>query len=434
MVTHDHEPFRMSASPLFCISDGRGAGDPPERASRSEAEENEHRPNRPGDAGHRRRRLAGHPDIRCLPCGTSMRLSNDAKGRDKPVAPAREKNALVGFEAAGGCERRPRKRLVGEGVRVRQYPPKQIEHHGLACGKGAKTDKDDAKNIASFMQFRPDAGRELPIGALRELRAHARSGPSSSKSEKRRERDRGPEEAGSGEQVRRGEPRAVGAVQPPDRQDREANTTNYHVRRDPAQDGGYPVLDTRDRFRRRPDADRRNAPTGADLQPQGRRPGRPRALRPRRRQEEGQALHLRRKGVLADGSCQAAIAALRSNVVPGLFAKRPRTPESPRGHRHRGGEEAPRHRRPDDPERNDAGSRSEREGVDRIRIRRHVGRDDGERDGALRRLQASRRRVRRRGGRNDGLGAGRTFAKPHRETWRSFGKDARMDGLSRSSS
>ena len=97
----------------------------------------------------------------------------------------------------------------------------------------------------------------------------SRSGPSSSKSE--RERDRGPNEAGSGAHVRGLERRAAGAVQAPDRQDREADTANYHVRRDPAQDDGFPVLDARDRFRRRPDADRRNARTGVDLQPQGRR-------------------------------------------------------------------------------------------------------------------------------------------------------------------
>ena len=41
---------------------------------------------------------------------------------------------------------------------------------------------------------------------------------------------------------------------------------------------------------------------------------------------------------------QAAIAVLRSNEVLGDFAKRPKMPESPRGLRHRGGEEARRHR------------------------------------------------------------------------------------------
>ena len=113
-----------------------------------------------------------HLDIRCLPCGTSMRQSNDRKGHDKLVAPAREKKALVGFEAAGGCEWRMWNRLVNEGVRVRRHPPKQIKHYGLAYGKDVKTDKDDAKLIALFMRFRPDAGRELPSHAHRELRAH----------------------------------------------------------------------------------------------------------------------------------------------------------------------------------------------------------------------------------------------------------------------
>ena len=101
-----------------------------------------------------------------------MWLSNDRKGHDKPAAPAREKKALVGFEATGGCEWRAWKRLVDEGIRVRRHPPKQIKRYGLAYGKDAKTDKDDAKLIALFMQFRPDAGRELPSDVLRELRAH----------------------------------------------------------------------------------------------------------------------------------------------------------------------------------------------------------------------------------------------------------------------
>ena len=52
-----------------------------------------------------------HPDICCLPGGTSMRLSNDRKGHDQLVALAREMNALVGLEAAGGCERPVRERL-----------------------------------------------------------------------------------------------------------------------------------------------------------------------------------------------------------------------------------------------------------------------------------------------------------------------------------
>ena len=169
---HDQDLFGMPASLLFRISDGRGAGDSPERAFRSEAEENEHRP------VAREMSVIGvdvsqeYPDIGRLPCGTSMRLSNDRKGHDKLAAPACEKKVLVGFEATGGCEWRAWKRLVDEGVRVRQHPPKQIKYYGLACGKDAKADKDDAKVIASLMRFRPGVGREPPIGALRGIRAN----------------------------------------------------------------------------------------------------------------------------------------------------------------------------------------------------------------------------------------------------------------------
>ena len=108
-----------------------------------------------------------YPDIRYLPCGTSIRLSNDRKGR--------EKNALVGFESAGGCERPLRKRPVEKGVRVRRHPPKQIKCYGLACGECAKTERKDAEIIALFMQFQPGAGRELPSDLLCNLRAHVTS-------------------------------------------------------------------------------------------------------------------------------------------------------------------------------------------------------------------------------------------------------------------
>ena len=113
-----------------------------------------------------------HMDICCRPSGTSIRLSNDKEGHDRLVALAREKNALVGFEATGGCEWPVWERLVKEGVRVRQYPPGRIRHYCIACGHMAKSDKNDAKGIALFMQHFPDAGRELPSDVLRELRDH----------------------------------------------------------------------------------------------------------------------------------------------------------------------------------------------------------------------------------------------------------------------
>ena len=113
-----------------------------------------------------------HLDIHCLPCGTSMRLSNDRKGHDKLAALAREKKALIGFESANGCKRPVWLWLVKEGIRVLQYSPGRIRNYCLACGHMAKSCKSDAKTIASFMQIWPDAGRELPSVKLRVLRLH----------------------------------------------------------------------------------------------------------------------------------------------------------------------------------------------------------------------------------------------------------------------
>ena len=95
--------FGMSASPFFFITDGRSAGDPPSAHLRVRAESMNI------DQTSQEMSVIGvdvsldHLDIHCLLCGTSMRLSNDRKGQDRLAAPAREKNALVGFEAAGGC-------------------------------------------------------------------------------------------------------------------------------------------------------------------------------------------------------------------------------------------------------------------------------------------------------------------------------------------
>ena len=107
-----------------------------------------------------------HLDVYCLPSGTSIRLSNDRKGHDRLVALARKMNALVGFEAAGGCEWPVQERLEEEGVNVRRHPPGRIRHCCIACGHMAKSDKSDAKGIALFMQHFPDAGRKLPSDVL----------------------------------------------------------------------------------------------------------------------------------------------------------------------------------------------------------------------------------------------------------------------------
>ena len=85
---------------------------------------------------------------------------------------AREMNAVVGFEATGGCEWPLWEVLAKKEISARQLPPAQIKAFGIGMGFLAKTDPIDAKMIALFMAFRPDAGRELPLAVIRDLRAH----------------------------------------------------------------------------------------------------------------------------------------------------------------------------------------------------------------------------------------------------------------------
>ena len=87
---------------------------------------------------------------------------------------ARERNAVVCFEATGGCEWPMWDKLHEEGVDARQLPPGQIKAFAKSLGKRAKTDRIDAMIIAMFMEFRPDAGRKRPRDKLRELRALVR--------------------------------------------------------------------------------------------------------------------------------------------------------------------------------------------------------------------------------------------------------------------
>ena len=115
-----------------------------------------------------------HLDIYCLPDGRRYRLSNDEEGHAQLAKMARERNAVVSFEATGGCEWPMWDKLHEEGVDARQLPPGQIKAFAKSLGKRAKTDRIDAMIIAMFMEFRPDAGRKRPRDKLRELRALVR--------------------------------------------------------------------------------------------------------------------------------------------------------------------------------------------------------------------------------------------------------------------
>ena len=108
-------------------------------------------------------------DIHCLPDGQSLRLPNTAEGHQQLIALARERGALVGFEATGGQEWPLWTALEEAGVAARQLPPAQVKAFAASCGTRAKTDRIDAALIARFMAFRPDAGRRLPDGKVRLL-------------------------------------------------------------------------------------------------------------------------------------------------------------------------------------------------------------------------------------------------------------------------
>ncbi|MEX0827809.1 MAG: transposase, partial [Haliea sp.] len=110
-------------------------------------------------------------DIHCLPDGARLRFPNTAEGHDALIGMARSIRALVCFEATGGQEWQLWAALDGADVRTRQLPPAQIKAFAASRGTRAKTDRIDAELIACFMAFRPEAGRDLPHGKLRLLRA-----------------------------------------------------------------------------------------------------------------------------------------------------------------------------------------------------------------------------------------------------------------------
>ena len=112
-------------------------------------------------------------DLHCLPDDDQLRLPNTPDGHAQLSEFAQHRSALVCFEATGGQEWRLWATLDEAGIAARQLPPAQIKAFAASCGTRAKTDRIDAQMIARFMAFRPDAGRCLPAGKLRLLRALA---------------------------------------------------------------------------------------------------------------------------------------------------------------------------------------------------------------------------------------------------------------------
>ena len=112
-------------------------------------------------------------DIHGLPDGLELRLPNTCEGHAQLERLARDRRALVCFEATGGHEWLLWASLDNAGIGTRQLPPAQIKAFAASLGVRAKTDRIDAEMIALFMAFRPEAGRRLPHAKLRNLRALA---------------------------------------------------------------------------------------------------------------------------------------------------------------------------------------------------------------------------------------------------------------------
>lgn len=76
----------------------------------------------------------------------------------------------VRFEATGGYEWALWEALEAAGLDARQIPPAAVASFRRARGTAAKTDPIDARLIAAFAAFRPDAGRRLPHESVRGIK------------------------------------------------------------------------------------------------------------------------------------------------------------------------------------------------------------------------------------------------------------------------
>ena len=112
-------------------------------------------------------------DLHCLSDGHQLQLPNTGEGHSELAKFAGDREALVCFEATGGHEWRLWASLEAAGVEARQLAPAQVKAFGRSRGTLAKTDRIDAELIACFMAFRPEAGRRLPSGKLRDPGAPA---------------------------------------------------------------------------------------------------------------------------------------------------------------------------------------------------------------------------------------------------------------------
>ena len=99
-------------------------------------------------------------------------LKNNPEGFVELIKNLGEKTGqVIALEPTGGCEWALWEALVVAGYEVRQVSASHVRSFARSLGTLAKTDPLDARLIARFIAFRPNAGRRLPATKIRELNA-----------------------------------------------------------------------------------------------------------------------------------------------------------------------------------------------------------------------------------------------------------------------
>jgi transposase len=114
-------------------------------------------------------------DVMVLPGQQSFAVRNDAAGWAELIARLRGLAiAAIGLEASGGYERGAMRALLAAGLPACQVNPFKLRQFAKASGILAKSDRLDARVIASFiaiMPTRPAQLRPPPIERLAEMLA-----------------------------------------------------------------------------------------------------------------------------------------------------------------------------------------------------------------------------------------------------------------------
>ena len=97
-------------------------------------------------------------------------LPNTSAGHAKLVSQlGKTDGQIIALEPTGGCEWALWEHLEAAGFDVRQVSAAHVRNFARSLGNLAKTDPLDARMITRFIEFRPQAGRRLPLKILRDL-------------------------------------------------------------------------------------------------------------------------------------------------------------------------------------------------------------------------------------------------------------------------